>query len=122
MSRKIIQDYYNKVERIKDYSGSRKENQIRRALEALLEEYGKDKNLQLINDLDYRTKNGKIVYPDGTFKDSLRQDWGYWESKDEFDDLDKEIQKKIFDDNYPTDNILFEDGQVAVLYQRGSRT
>ncbi len=61
---------------------------------------------------------GKLVNPDGTLKDILRQDWGYWESKDESDDLDVEIAKK-FEKGYPNDNILFEDSREAVLYQDG---
>ncbi|MDR0327767.1 MAG: N-6 DNA methylase, partial [Planctomycetaceae bacterium] len=60
----------------------------------------------------------KTVIPDGTLKDILQQDWGYWEAKDTDDDLDKEIGKK-FAKGYPTDNILFEDTQTAVLFQLG---
>ena len=51
-------------------------------------------------------------------KDMLRLDWGYWESKDEDDDIDEEIRKK-FDKGYPKDNIIFEDSQTAVLIQGG---
>ncbi len=58
------------------------------------------------------------VYPDGTIKDALRLPWGYWESKDQDDDLAQEIPKK-FAKGYPTDNILFEDSQTAVLIQGG---
>lgn len=45
----------------------------------------------LIPELPY--KNQRII-PDGTIKDALQLDWGYWESKDENDDLDLEIEKK----------------------------
>jgi hypothetical protein len=48
----------------------------------------------------------------------LRLPWGYWESKVQDDNLDKEIQKK-FAKGYPNDNILFEDSQTAVLIQGG---
>jgi predicted helicase len=58
------------------------------------------------------------VYPDGTLKDALRQDWGFWESKDEKDDLTAEIAAKLAK-GYPTFNILFEDTHTAVLYQSG---
>ena len=44
---------------------------------------------------------------------------GYWEAKDSHDDLDAEIQAK-FNRGYPTDNIIFEDSQTAVLVQNGS--
>ena len=43
---------------------------------------------------------------------------GYWESKDQYDNLNQEIEKK-FAKGYPNDNIIFEDSQSAVLYQNG---
>jgi predicted helicase len=72
----------------------------------------------LIPEVSMRTAKGKLVTPDGTLKDVMRQDWGYWESKDESDVLEDEIKKK-FEKDYPKDNILFEDSQTAVLYQNG---
>ena len=57
--------------------------------------------------------------PDGTLKDALRQDWGYWESKDEKDTLADEIHTK-FSKGYPDFNILFEDTHTAVLIQGGN--
>jgi hypothetical protein len=68
--------------------------------------------------LEYKTPHGTTVYPDGTLKDALRQDWGYWESKDTLDSLDDEIQKKLAK-GYPTTNILFEDSRTAVLIRNG---
>ena len=47
---------------------------------------------------------------------ALRVPLGYWEAKDEEDDLDKEIEKK-FRKGYPQDNIIFEDSHEAVLIQ-----
>jgi hypothetical protein len=41
---------------------------------------------------------------------------GYWEAKDEDDDLDVEIAKKLRR-GYPQDNIIFEDSREAVLIQ-----
>lgn len=43
---------------------------------------------------------------------------GYWEAKDEDDDLNAEIQKK-FRRGYPKTNIIFEDTHRAVLWQHG---
>src|SRR5438093_9723787 len=42
--------------------------------------------------------------------------FGYWEAKDEKDDLDSEIEYK-FHRGYPQDNIIFEDSTKAVLIQ-----
>ena len=118
MSEILIQQYYSKVEKIIQYSGSRKESAIRSAFEDLINGYCELKNLQLINELDYKTRYGTTVIPDGTVKDALRLDWGYWESKDQYDDLCKEIEEK-FAKGYPDSNILFEDSQSAVLFQGG---
>lgn len=84
----------------------------------LLNEYAHSKDLMLIAEISTKNKAGKIITPDGTIKDSIRNDWGYWESKDESDDINDEIRNK-FDKGYPSDNILFEDSQTAVLYQHG---
>src|SRR4030042_6971200 len=119
MSLQLIQQYYTRVEKLIQYGGSKNETAIRSAFQNLLEQYCVDKNLVLVPELEYKTKYGSTVSPDGTLKDALRQDWGYWESKDTFDSLDEEIQKKI-EKGYPTTNILFEDSQTAVLFQNGT--
>ncbi|OQY49306.1 MAG: DNA methyltransferase [Candidatus Parabeggiatoa sp. nov. 2] len=118
MSRLLIQNYYTDVEKIIQYGGSRKETTIREAFKNLLNGYCKSQHFILIPELEYRTQSGTTVYPDGTIKDALRLPWGYWESKDIFDDLDKEIQAKLAK-GYPSNNILFEDSQTAILIQGG---
>jgi predicted helicase len=119
MSRLLIHQYYCEVDKLIQYGGSRNESNITGAFERLLNEYCKTRDFLLIPKLDYPTKSGKTVYPDGTVKDALRLAWGYWESKDEYDDLDKEIDFKLNSKGYPNDNILFEDSRTAVLIQRG---
>jgi len=118
MSLQTISKYYSEVEKYIRFGGTAKESSIRRAFENLLNEYAQKQNLLLIADLDYYTSRGKTVRPDGTLKDALRLDWGYWESKDTDDDLEVEIEKK-FKKGYPCSNILFEDSQTAILYQNG---
>ena len=118
MSRLLVSQYQAEVEKLVQYGGSRKETSIRVAFQNLLNEYCKARDFLLIPELDYRTNSGKLVYPDGTVKDALRLDWGYWESKDQYDNLDEEIDKKLAK-GYPNDNILFEDSQTAVLIQGG---
>ncbi|PSM45860.1 DNA methyltransferase [Chroococcidiopsis sp. CCALA 051] len=116
MSRLLISQYHAEVDKVIQYGGSRKETSIRVAFQNLLNEYCKPREFYLIPELDYKTRNGKLVYPDGTVKDALRLDWGYWESKDQFDNLDEEIDKKL-KKGYPDSNILFEDSQTALLIQ-----
>ena len=118
MSIHAIHNYHQEVERIIHFGGTKKETSIRVAFQNLLNEYAKQKDLILIPEITIKTAAGKNVMPDGTLKDMLRLDWGYWESKDEDDDIDEEIKKK-FDKGYPKDNILFEDSQTAILIQGG---
>ncbi len=115
MSRLLINQYQAEVERIIQYGGSRNESSIRNAFQSLLNEYCKTRDFLLIPELPYKDQT---IRPDGTVKDALRLDWGYWESKDQYDNLDEEIEKKL-SKGYPNDNILFEDSQTAVLIQRG---
>jgi predicted helicase len=118
MSIHSIHQYQNEVEKIIHYGGTKKETAIRNAFYNLLNEYAKQRGLILVTEVTTKASNGKNVTPDGTLKDMLRQDWGYWESKDESDDIDEEIQKK-FGKGYPKENILFEDSVRAVLIQNG---
>lgn len=118
MSLPAIHHYYNEVERIIRFGGTRKETAVRTAFITLLNEYARSKELMLVTEVSIRTPKGKTISPDGTLKDAMRQDWGYYESKDEDDDLDIEIEKK-FAKGYPKDNILFEDSINAVLFQAG---
>lgn len=118
MSLYSIKQYRAEVEKIIHFGGTKKETAIRSAFYSLLNEYAKAKGLMLVTEVSVRGTKGRNVTPDGTLKDSLRQDWGYWESKDEADVLEDEIKKK-FDKGYPKDNILFEDSQTAILIQNG---
>jgi predicted helicase len=119
MSIELIQQYYTKVAKLIQYGGSRNESSLRKAFQELLDDYARSKDLVLVPEVEYATAAGNKVYPDGTLKDALRQDWGFWESKDEKDDLEAEIKAK-FAKGYPNFNILFEDTQTAVLYQVGA--
>ncbi|MDR3286559.1 MAG: N-6 DNA methylase, partial [Prevotellaceae bacterium] len=120
MSAHTIHQYYAEVEKIIHFGGTKKETAIRNAFYNLLNDYAKQRGLIVVAEVSIKTNNGKIVTPDGTLKDSLRQDWGYWESKDESDDLDIEIEKK-FAKGYPRENILFEDSVTAILIQNGTQ-
>ncbi len=118
MSKLAVQQYYTDIDKLMQYGGTKKETAIRGAFLNLLNHYCEPKHFLLIPELDYQTKSGATVFPDGTIKDAMRLDWGWWESKDQDDDLNEEIRKKLLK-GYPTDNILFEDSQTAVLIQRG---
>lgn len=116
MSRQLISQYYNKVDKLIQFSGSRNEETIKSEFAYLLNSYAERKNLLLVREVFVRGTKGKDVKPDGTLKNILRLDYGYWESKDEADVIDDEIDKKI-KTGYPLSNILFEDSRNAILFQ-----
>jgi predicted helicase len=117
MSLYSIKQYHDKKEKIIKFSGSKNETTIRNAFYILLNDYAKTKHLEMVTEVSIKANNSKkTITPDGILKDNLRQDYGYWESKDEKDILDDEIKLKL-SKGYPNDNILFEDSQTAVLIQ-----
>jgi len=92
---------------------------IRPAFHGLLASVGNEFGWTLIAEQEKKI-NGKIIRPDGTFKDKMNLVRGYWEAKDTSDNLEAEIEKKR-KAGYPFNNILFEDSTFAVLYQNGLR-
>ena len=96
--------------------GSSNERSIRRAFENCLADYCRAHRERFTLVAELSAPRG---IPDGTVKDALRMNRGYWEAKDTGDDLDAEIQAK-FNRGYPRDNIIFEDSRTAVLVQNGS--
>ena len=116
-----IHTYRSEVDQIVRFGGSRNETTIRRAFSTLINAYARPRDLLLVEELDYYNPlKRKTVRPDGTLKNSLRLDYGFWESKDADDELTEDIKRK-FDKGYPDSNILFEDAHTAILYQDGSR-
>ncbi len=130
MSRILINLYYQELDKAIRYGGSSNENSLRRTFSNLLNAFCQLRNFVLVDELFFRTKLGTNVRLDGIVKDSLRLDWGYWESikwmypptpplkGGKFDNLDLEIEDK-FAKGYPNDNILFEDSEKAILIQNG---
>ena len=116
MSSFLISKYLSAVDKIVRYGGSKNESSIKNAFASLINDYAETNQLILIPELEYKTKSGNIVYPDGTLKDAIRLSHGWWESKDVDDNLEKEIENKI-SKGYPTDNILFEDSKTVILIQ-----
>ncbi len=115
MSKQSINNYYNKISQYRRFGGTRNETSVRRAFANLLEDYCLPKNLILVDEVQLKNSAKR---PDGTVKDALQLDWGFWESKDQKDDLDEEISKKIAI-GYPIFNILFENSEQIVLLQQG---
>lgn len=119
MSLFAIHQYHAEVEKLIHYGGTNNEMSVRNAFSRLLDYYAHSRDLKLVPEVSFKTKLGKIVRPDGTLKDILRLDHGYWESKDGKDNINEEIRKKQ-NKGYPFENILFEDSSTAVLFQNNA--
>lgn len=118
MSKILINQYYQNLDRTLQYGKSRNEQSIRNHFWHLLNDYARKSNYEVVPEVAVMGTRGKKVYPDGTVKNLWGLDIGLWESKDEKDDIEAEIDAKIRK-GYPLTNILFEDNNVAVLFQRG---
>ena len=106
ISQFAITQYLAEVEKVIRFGGTKKETAIRNAFYNLLNEYAKAKGLMIVPEVTIKGKNGKNVTPDGTLKDTLVQDWGYWESKDEADIIDDEIKRSLIKDTLKTISLL----------------
>jgi predicted helicase len=118
MSKIIINQYYQNLDRAIQFGKSRNETSIRNYFWNLLNEYARKQNYELVTEVSCMGTRGKKVYPDGIVKNLWGLDIGLWESKDEKDDIEAEIDAKI-KKGYPLTNILFEDSHIAILFQRG---
>ncbi|HVI99427.1 MAG TPA: type ISP restriction/modification enzyme [Sphingomonas sp.] len=118
MSRQLINEYRADLDRLRQVSGSRRESVLREAFKDLLKRWGRSQDLQFIPEHDIVTSQKNRIYVDGALLHALRVPFGYWEAKDEDDDLDAEILAKRRK-GYPTDNIIFSDDHTAVLIQDG---
>ena len=118
MSKILINQYYHNLDRTLQYGKSNNEQSIRNHFWHLLNDYARKSNYEVVPEVAVMGTRGKKVYPDGTVKNLWGLDIGLWESKDEKDDIEAEIDAKI-KKGYPLNNILFEDSNIAVLFQRG---
>ena len=118
MSQLLINTYLNELATLKRVSGTNRETVLREAFKDLLKAWGKANNLVFIAEHPMTTNFKTNISVDGALMHDLRVPFGYWEAKDQDDDLDEEIVKK-FRRGYPNSNIIFEDSTQAVLIQDG---
>jgi hypothetical protein len=116
LSQLLIQQYLNELQKLRRMCGTARGQWCARRSRPCSRTGGKSHDLTFIPEYEYQTLQKTRVYPDGALVYELRVPLGYWEAKDEEDDLEKEIEKK-FRKGYPQDNIIFEDSHEAVLIQ-----
>jgi predicted helicase len=116
MSQLLIHNFLADLDRIRAVSGSKRETVVREAFKDLLKAWAKQHELVFIAEYPFQTVAKEERAVDGALLYSLRVPFGYWEAKDDKDDLDEEIEYKKRR-GYPQDNIIFEDSRTAVLIQ-----
>lgn len=116
---KPVKAYYESLDQF-DRLGITHETAVRSAFQSLLESCGKQFGWTLVPEHPMALNRNKRIVVDGALIDNFRLPHGYWEAKDIHDDLPTEVQHK-FEAGYPTDNILFQTPQQAILYQDDQR-
>src|SRR3989475_371438 len=116
MSQVLIQQYLNNLRDLRKVSGTHRESVVREAFKDLLKGWARQHDLIFVSEYEIATPAKDRRYVDGALLHALRMPFGYWEAKDEKDDLDAEIEYKLRR-GYPQDNIIFEDSTQAVLIQ-----
>lgn len=95
MSQLLIQHYLNELADLQRVSGTRRESVVRDAFKGLLKGWGRTQSLVFVSEYAIETPAKRRVCVDGALLHELRVPFGYWEAKDEEDDLDREIEKKL---------------------------
>lgn len=116
MSKLLISQYLNDLARLRQVSGTHRESVVREAFKDLLKGYARSHDLVFVPEFEIESPAKERRYVDGALLHALRLPFGYWEAKDEKDDLDAEIALK-FKRGYPQDNIIFDDSTQVVLIQ-----
>ncbi|MEJ7624250.1 MAG: N-6 DNA methylase [Pyrinomonadaceae bacterium] len=111
---KAVADYHGSLHNFGQL-GLYNEGNVSPAFAVLLEFASKQIKGTLVQQYPKKVK-GKHLRVDGAVVDRWGLPLGYWEAKDEKDDLRKEIKKK-FAIGYPRDNIIFQEPGKAILFQ-----
>ena len=94
------------------------EGNIRRAFEGLLEKCARAFEWFVVAEYQIARSGKSPLRVDAALLDAFNLPRGYWEAKDEKDDLKAEMNKK-FAAGYPRTNILFQAPTRAILVQDG---
>lgn len=116
-SHKAVTTYYQELDAYARL-GVKHEMAVRDAFQALLKACCSQANLTFIGEWKIKRKGRGPLSVDGAMVGFDELARGYWEAKDEHDDLAKEVKAK-FAVGYPKDNIIFQSPSRAILYQNG---
>src|SRR5437868_15490869 len=110
-----VKEYYSALQQFKSLR-VKHETAVRSAFQDLLAACAKQFKWTLIPEWPLKRAERHALRVDGALVDEFRLTHGFWEAKDESDDLPKEIKKKLAA-GYPTSNILFQAPERAILWQ-----
>ncbi len=113
---KLIKGYYEVLGQLGqlhfDHEGA-----VRSAFQSVLAGYSRRLEWTLVPEYPMKGRTGRIAV-DAALLDTWKQRRGFWEAKDERDELEREIKRKI-EKGYPTSNTIFQAPERAILYQHG---
>ena len=112
---KPIKNYYAALDQF-NRLGVTHETAVRSAFQSLLQHCARQFNWTLVPEHSMTGNRNNRIAVDGALIDDFKLPHGYWEAKDEDDDLPSEVLRK-FERGYPRDNILFQDPHHAILWQ-----
>jgi predicted helicase len=116
-SHKHVKEYYESLRQFKSLNVTH-ETAVRSAFQNLLEARARQFDWKLVPEWPVKRSKARNLRVDGALLDEFRLAHGYWEAKDGADDLPKEVRKKL-NLGYPSDNIIFQAPERAILWQDG---
>jgi predicted helicase len=114
---KPVRAYYNALAEYAQ-KGVVHEGAVQTAFQDLLVSCGRQFQWTLVPQYAVKRPKKQPIRIDGALVDGFNLARAFWEAKDSKDDLKKEVQKK-FTVGYPKDNIIFQQPDLAMLYQDG---
>ena len=112
---KPVEDYYAALAQFEQLE-VRHEGAVRSAFQSLLQGCARQFDWTLVPEHSMTVRRNRRIVVDGALMDDFRLTHGYWEAKDEDDDLPSEVVRKL-EAGYPRDNILFQTPHRAILWQ-----
>jgi hypothetical protein len=116
---KLVKSYYEALGQF-GHLNIDHEMAVRSAFQNLLAGCGHQFKWTLVPEYQFHPAKLSAVRVDGALIDGFHLERGFWEAKDQHDDLDKEIRAKL-SKGYPSKNIIFQAPERAVLIQNGVR-
>ncbi|MGA3054135.1 MAG: hypothetical protein ABSD63_07995 [Candidatus Korobacteraceae bacterium] len=111
-SHKLVKSYYETLGNYGQLSIDH-EMAVRSAFQNLLAGCGQKFHWTLVPEYSFSRPKLSPIRIDGALLDTFKLPRGYWEAKDEHDDLDKEIRAKL-DKGYPRNNIFRAPGRAVL--------